>query len=118
MKIIMPRGDLYPVRFKIYEDDIDVTHIDLSQIYMTCKRNNKEQEPLFQKSLTSGTILKVGDGDYQFNIEPEDTNNLQFGDYTFDIELINEGEPRIKQTITGILKLTEETTWAVNEVEG
>lgn len=116
MRIIMPRGDLYPVRFQIYETETEVTHIDFSQIYMTCKRNNRERTPLFQKSLSSGTIIKIGDGDYQFYIEPEDTNNLQYGEYTFDIELINENEPRIKQTIGGTLRLAEETTWAENEV--
>lgn len=116
MRIMMPRGDLYPVRFQVYETDEELTTIDFSQIYMTCKKCNKDRLPLFQKSLSSGTITKIADGDYQFNIEPEDTNNLQFGDYVFDIELINDNNPRIKQTITGVLKIGEETTWAVNEV--
>ena len=116
MRIIMPRGDLYPVRFQIYETATEITHIDFSQIYMTCKKNNKERTPLFQKSLSSGTITKIDDGDYQFFIEPEDTNDLQFGEYVFDIELINDSDPRIKQTVSGTLRLAEETTWAVNEV--
>lgn len=116
MRIIMPRGDLYPVRFQVYETETELTHIDFSQIYMTCKRQNTDRTPLFQKSLSGNTIEKLGDGDYQFNIEPEDTNNLQFGEYVFDIELINDNDPRIKQTISGTLRLAEETTWAVNEV--
>lgn len=115
MRIIMPRGDLYPVRFQIYETETEVTHIDFTQIYMTCKRNNNERTPLFQKSLSNGTIVKIDDGDYQFYIEPEDTNGLQYGEYSFDIELINDN-PRIKQTIAGTLRLSEETTWAENEV--
>ena len=115
MRIIMPRGDLYPVSFQIYETEDDITHIDFTQIYMTCKKSNKDRIPLFQKSLSSGSITKVSDGQYQFMIEPEDTNNLQFGEYDFDIELINDN-PRIKQTITGTIRLSEETTWAVNEV--
>ena len=115
MRIIMPRGDLYPVRFQIYETETELTSIDFTQIYMTCKRNNKERTPLFQKSLSAGSIEKIADGDYMFYIEPEDTNNLQFGEYTFDIELIND-DPRIKQTMTGTLRLAEETTWAENEV--
>lgn len=117
MRIIMPRGDLYPVTFQIFDDDTgeEPTHIDFTQIYMTCKKTNKDQTPLFQKSLTTGGISKLDDGVYQFNIEPEDTNNLQFGEYTFDIELINDGMPRIKQTISGTLRLAEETTWASNE---
>ena len=115
MTISMPRGDIYPVTFEIYETDTELTHIDFTQIYMTCKINNNDRTPLFQKSLTGGSIDKLSDGRYRFVIEPEDTDNLQFGDYKFDIELINDN-PRIKQTIAGILKLTEETTWAINEV--
>lgn len=115
MRIIMPRGDLYPVVFQVYETETELTHIDFTQIYMTCKKTNKDRTPLFQKSLTNGDIVKVSDGEYKFSIEPEDTNNLQFGEYTFDIELLNDN-PRIKQTITGTLRLSEETTWAINEV--
>ena len=115
MRISMPRGDIYPVSFEIYESEEELTHIDFTQIYMTCKKTNNDRTPLFQKSLTEGSITKLSDGVYQFTIEPEDTNNLQFTEYKFDIELIND-DPRIKQTITGTLRLTEETTWAVNEV--
>ena len=114
MRISMPRGDIYPVRFQIYETETEITHIDFTQIYMTCKKCAKDVTPLFQKSLSSGTIVKIDDGDYQFRIEPEDTNNLQFGEYVFDIELIYENE--IKQTIRGTLRLDEEVTHAINEV--
>ena len=114
MRISMPRGDIYPVRFQIYETETEITHIDFTQIYMTCKKCAKDITPLFQKSLSSGTIEKLADGDYQFRIEPEDTNNLPFGEYVFDIELIYEDQ--IKQTIFGTLRLCEEATYAVNEV--
>lgn len=115
MRINMPRGDLRPVRFQIYEDVKDVSVVDFTQIYMTCKKTNNDETPLFQKSLSAGSITKLGDGDYQFCIEPEDTNDLKYGEYSFDIEIIND-EPRIKQTFTGTLNLTPETTWARNEV--
>lgn len=114
MRIAMPRGDIYPVRFQVYETETEITHIDFTQIYMTCKRSTKDVNPLFQKSLSAGTIVKISDGDYQFRIEPEDTNNLQFGDYVFDIELIYEDQ--IKQTTCGTLKICDEVTYAVNEV--
>lgn len=113
----MPRGDLYPVRFQVYDpDDEHVTQVDFSQIYATFKRTSKDKTPLFQKALSRGTIEKINDGDYQFIIEPEDTNSLQYGEYVFDIELINDSDPRIKQTIYGTLRLSDEVTWAENEV--
>ena len=114
MRIIMPRGDIYPVRFQIYETETDLTTIDFTQIYMSCKKSVNDKNVLFQKSLSSGSIVKIADGDYQFRIEPEDTNNLQFGEYVFDIELIYENE--IKQTVYGTLRLSEEVTTAANEV--
>lgn len=115
MRINMPRGDLRTIAFQICDNPEDVTIIDFTQIYMTCKKTNREKTPLFQKSLSGGTIIKTGDGSYQFNIEPEDTNNLQYGEYSFDIEIINDN-PRIKQTFAGTLNLTPEVTWAENEV--
>lgn len=110
----MPRGDIHPVRFVVYDEDDQVTNIDFTQIYMSCKKSVKDTNVLFQKTLSDGTIVKVGNGDYKFRIEPEDTNNLQFGEYVFDIELIYEDE--IKQTICGTLRLSEEVTTAANEV--
>ena len=50
---------------------------------------------------------------YTFNIEPEDTDNLDYGTYVFDIELIKTGE--IKQTSVGQFTLTSEVTFAENE---
>lgn len=114
MRIIMPRGDIYPVRFQIFETEEQQTEIDFTQIYMSCKKSFNDNGVLFQKTLTGGTITKLGPGDYQFKIEPQDTNNLQFGEYVFDIELIYEDE--IKQTICGTLRLSEEVTTAKNEV--
>lgn len=114
MRIIMPRGDIHPVRFQVYETETQITDIDFTQIYMSCKKSIKDKDVLFQKSLSQGSIVKIGNGDYQFRIEPEDTNSLQFGEYVFDIELIYKNE--IKQTIYGTLRLSEEVTTAENEV--
>ena len=110
----MPRGDIYPVSFTVYASETEVSDIDFTQIYMSCKKKVEDRNVLFQKTLTGGTITKLDTGIYQFRIEPEDTNNLKFGDYVFDIELIYENE--IKQTLYGTLRLSEEVTTAENEV--
>jgi len=44
---------------------------------------------------------------------PEDTDNMCFGEYMFDIELVIVGE--LKQTFVGKFILTAEVTFAENE---
>ena len=118
MIIQMARGDLEERTFQVrspnpegagtipYEGSFD-------EIFMTVKKYHTDREYLFQKRLTEGGILPLGEGTYQFTIEPEDTDGLPFGDYEFDIELLKNGE--IKKTFAGVLKLKKEVTHAANE---
>lgn len=112
IKIDMPRGDYRPYRFKIPNLKID----SLDEIYMTFKKNSKTKDFFFQKRLSRGEITKDEEGFYHFAIMPEDTDNLGYGEYFFDIEVYNE-DPLIKQTTTGVLKLTDEATFSSNEGE-
>lgn len=111
ISINMPRGDYRPITINI--KNLSVTELD--EIYITCKKNSKVKDFLFQKKLSNGTITKDEEGYYHFGIMPEDTEELNYGDYYFDIEVYNEN-PLIKQTIVGTLKLTDEITFAENEV--
>lgn len=117
MSIIMPRGDIREVLFNVYvdEDGEEVIYTDdFDEIYFTVKEFFEDEEYLFQKRLTSGTITKDETSTYHIPIEPEDTNDLEFGEYMFDIELVTGNS--IKQTTTGRLILTYESTYASNEV--
>ena len=76
--------------------------------------NFTEKEYVFQKRLSNGSIVKDQDSVYHVVIEPQDTNNLTFGKYVYDIELINGST--VKQTTTGKLLLNYESTYAINEV--
>lgn len=112
MNITMPRGDIRPVSFTINGSQEGVA---FDNIYFTVKKNHKERDALFQKTLASGTIELMEDGTYQFTIEPEDTDGLNYGQYVFDIEVVSESA-HIKQTFLGTLVLTQEVTFAANEV--
>lgn len=119
LSITMPRGDIRPVYFTVYEnngDDEEKTMYDgnFDEIYFTVKTGYNKKEYLFQKRLSTGEIELLEDGVYQFVIEPEDTDNLKFGAYVFDIELVAGTD--IKQTFTGDLTLTNESTHVYNEV--
>ncbi len=115
MSISMPRGDIRPVYFTVHNRDEDNTQYEgtFDEIYFTVKTNYNKTEYLFQKRLSEGTIELMDDGVYQFVIEPEDTDNLKFGSYVFDIQLLAGTD--IKQTFVGTLTLTNEATHRANE---
>lgn len=119
MYIEMPRGDLRPVDFTIFDDgkpltDEQIEELGISEIYFTVKRNYEEKKALFQKKYSTGEIEYSGDGCFRFVIEPEDTDGLLFNrDYVFDIEFVGE---HLKSTFPGVLHLTPEVTHSVNEV--
>ncbi len=113
MMIRMPRGDIRLVRFVIEDPDHKTTRVDFSEIYFTVKKTTRDKPFLFQKKLTNNEIVKLDHGDYQLRIEPEDTNELAYGNYKFDVQLEYENE--IKETFVGDFIITEEVTYAENE---
>lgn len=114
LKISIPRGDIRNFKIAIKEPSGDLTELTFDDIYFTVKRVYLNQEFKFQKRLSDGAITKDQEGYYLFSILPDDTNNLPFGDYDFDIEIVKNGA--IKQTTVGVLHLTKEVTFQSNEV--
>lgn len=117
-EIEMARGDIHPVNFTI-TDGSDPIDFQLDNLYFTVKKDSNDRMPLFQKSLSAGTIFPGEDpGSYGFLIEPVDTNSLPFDKtYECDIEVVAESF-NVKKTYFGLLKLTREVTHASNEGVG
>lgn len=113
MHIIMPRGDIRHVSFTISDSQDEPVSYEFDDIYFTVKDSYSRSAYVFQKKLSDGTIREE-DGTYWFTIMPEDTNELKFKTYDFDIEIVSEAD-EIKQTFTGVLELTPESTHAENE---
>jgi len=111
MQISMPRGDLRPISFTI--DNNGEPYTDLDEIYFTVKKSYANNRFLIQKKLGDGSIVLQSDDSFEFRIEPEDTDSLDYGQYVFDIELVKDGT--IKQTFVGDFILTNEVTFAENE---
>lgn len=59
---------------------------DLDSAFLTVKKNALDESPLFQKSLGEG-ISKKSDGVYIVRIAPEDTVELDAGQYAFDLQI-------------------------------
>lgn len=116
LSVTMPRGDIYLIRFEVFDYDSDYpTEIDFTEIYMSVKKHLNDHNVVFQKRLSTGEIEKLGTGDYQIRINPEDTESLDFNKtYPFDIELIYNNQ--VKQTAYGEIRISPEVTCSWNEV--
>ena len=113
MRISMPRADIRWQRFKVHVPDGSPTSVDFTNIYFTVKKDAKDKEYLFQKSLKRSEMYKLGPGDYQFKIEPEDTQDLAIGNYKFDIQIMYKN--LLKESFVGDFVLKEEITLPENE---
>ena len=114
LKIEMIRGDYKKVKFKL-EPKEKTDLIKFDDIYITCKKNHYTEEFIFQKRLSRNEITKDEEGNYHFEILPEDTEKVTYSTYVFDIELYKESNPRIKQSFLGELIVEKEVTFVCNE---
>lgn len=104
----MVRGDTQAFEIEILENDTPVT---VDSIYFTVKNDAITDEVLFQKKLNDGITLT--DNIYNIIIDPSDTDNLDYGKYAYDIEIIKNS---VKKTIVvGVLEISEEITFTNNE---
>lgn len=110
--IILTRGDTCQLKWqRLDEEGEPITDIP-DKMYFTVKKGFKTQNPIVQKTLED---MELGDDDYwHIVIAPDETDGLAYGEYVFDLEVINAG---IKQTIAmGEFIVGEEVTFARNEV--
>ena len=113
MEITMARGDLERRSITLKHSDGTAFTVVPDEIYFSVKLNAKDANVLFQKKLTTGGIVQTDTNKYQITISPEDTNQMAFGTYDFDIEIVKEGA--IKKTFCGVFTLTKEVTHYYNE---
>lgn len=101
------RGDSCPLKFQIRDvEDKTVLKEDLNSLYLTCRKyNSKYSETVFQKNIKD---FNYEDEYYFVNIEPEDTRELPYDTYNFDIEAtFRDGEV---QTLKSEFIITDEDT--------
>ena len=113
MLIEMARGDVFSFSFGLYIDGVLFTE-EMDNVYFTVKNSHYTHDPLFQKKTSDGSIAGDTNGSYTVTINPEDTDDLDFGSYEFDIEVVK--LPGIKRTFTGTLIIGPEVTHRSNEV--
>lgn len=114
-KITIIQGDVSPVfKFQRKYNDGNIISTLPKKMWITFKKNSMCDECLFQKTLENGIVFE--DNFYKFQLLSEDTNNLSYGIYEFDVAIINEiGE---KKTLLndGTLEVVKHYTKKCNEV--
>ena len=110
--MVITRGDTKGLKFQRKRDGKPITQ-EAENIYFTVKDNNYTNDILFQKTIDDMDFDE--DAYYHFTILPEDTNDLEYGDYKYDIE-VKISDIYVKTIAKGILTVQEETTFVDNEV--
>lgn len=109
------RGDTKYFKFqrKKKHDESIITKLP-DKLYFTIKYDYNIDDVIFQKTLENGIEFNAADNYYYITIDPKDTNNLPYGKFVYDIEVIKD---EIKQTIAiGEIEIVNEVTFANNEV--
>lgn len=103
------RGDTFSFKFQRKNLNDEPILVQAEKMWFTVKKNYKKTDKLIQKTLSDKTISFDEDGYYHIIIEHDDTKNLKYGDYVWDIQVENKG---IVSTIKlGKLTLTDEVTF-------
>ncbi len=113
-----PRGDTPPISFRITDLDLQELDLENAEIYFTMKKNANVTNFILQKKYSTGEITVDGDQG-SFIMEHEDTANLKYGNYWYDIQIMlpREGttKPYVKTLAVGHITLTNESTFISNE---
>lgn len=108
--IKVTRGDTLPLKFQRKDADGEIIMDTPEAMHLTVKTDWNTATALVEKSLSDMTM--DAEGEWHVVIEPEDTENLAYGTYVFDIEVIT--AEYIATIAKGELRLTEESTWPTN----
>jgi len=109
--IEMARGDTLAKGFILARSGQPVPE-NFDDVFFTVKKYYSDHDFVLQKRMSTGGIVYDGEWHYTMFIDPEDTNNLAFGDYDCDFEFKRDG---YKKTFYGKFKLNKEVTHYYNE---
>lgn len=110
MNIKIARGEQLPLTMSLKDDESNnILPTQLTEITMTCRKLPiKESQILFQKKLSNDEITyDVTSSEYVINLLEEDTKNLSYGQYGFDIKIEIDD---VIEKFVGSLTITEEYT--------
>lgn len=114
------RGDSSTISFTILgENGKDYIADESDKLYFTVKEDVEQTDALLQLTLENqGIIYNTETKEYEIKIAPDDTNNLPFSRFVYDIELVIIRDDRrlVKTLVKGCLTISEEVTHKENEI--
>ena len=113
-KISLTRGDTANIDLTI-QKSTDEKYIltGNDKVYLTVKESASDIEYKFQKVVNYASVLE--DGSIHIKILPADTKNLEFMEYTYDIELKTTADDVFTIIPNSPFVITPEVTYSVNE---
>lgn len=85
------RGDDKLIKFRRVDSDGEILTSAAKEVYFTVK-DRPDGKLIFQKSLGKGITFDPETYYYTVDIDPADTENIPFGRYGFDIEVVTEND--------------------------
>ena len=115
VEIDIVRGDNRTFKFQRKTEQGQVITDEPNEMYITFKTNDVINDYVIQKVYSKNEITYNSSTHYwSFELTPKDTNNLSYGIYMFDVEIITD-ENKVKTICEGILTINSEITFASNE---
>ena len=107
------RGDTKKLKFQIKDKNGTILKLDpdRDRLYFTLKAHSNSKKILLQKKFPQNIIFK--DDYYYITLLPEDTSDLSYGTYNYDIEIVS--GTITKTLLLGTITLTDEITWKGDE---
>lgn len=109
------RGDYKTI--KIVRKDLqgNIIKVAPEEMWLTCKKSEHTLDILFQKKLSDGSIIfNETTGEYTINLEEEDTMNIEYGLYYYDIAIL--ADEKKKTLHLGELRITKHYTFNEGEM--
>lgn len=106
------RGDTIKYYFQRLDAEGNVITDTPESLYFTVKKDYKTKDFFIQKTLAD-MAFDTTDSTWHFTLDPADTDNMKYGTYVYDVQVVQDG---IKTTIAkGDFVLEEEVTFVTNE---
>lgn len=106
------RGDTQYIKFQLKDYNGDLLTLgDKDKLYFTVKQNQNSNKILIQKKFPND--IEYSEGYFIFEITSQDTANMPYGTYQYDIEL-KSGE-FVRTLCLGTITLTDEITFRGDE---
>ena len=110
MKLFVTRGDTMPLKFQRKDAGGEVITTTPTEMTLTVKSSWGVEKALICKHLADMT--KDEENVWHVVVQPADTENLPYGSYVWDIEVVT--SEYVCTIAKGELQLTEEATWEEN----